>query len=358
MLTFKEGEILNSEADALVNTVNTEGVMGKGIALEFKESFPENFKLYKEACEKGEVRIGKMFVTKPQQITNPKYIINFPTKKHWRYPSKIEYIQKGLKDLKNVISKYHIESIAIPPLGCGSGKLNWHEVKPLITRTVEQIPDLEAIVFEPSDRAYEEIVKSKPVKKMGLTPARALVLNLLKQYLILGYDLTLLEAQKLAYFLQRFGENLKLRYDINQYGPYAKNLDYLLNSLEGHYIRGMKHKDIKPFDAITLIPEKFDEVDEYIENECTDIQRTHLKKVYELIEGFESPLGMELLGTVDYILRKYPDTTENGHSIMKRIHNWSSENRWNTRKKRLLKPSYVEHAYERLMTFRDSLYKD
>jgi len=356
MIEFKKGDILNENAEALVNTVNTEGVMGKGIALEFKESFPENFKLYKIACDNGTLTTGKMLITPTNRLDNPKYIINFPTKKHWRYPSKIEYIKEGLIDLESVIKKYEIKSIAVPPLGCGNGKLNWKDVKPLIENTLNKIKDIKAIVYEPSKEAYKEKSRIKPKAEVGLTAARAMVLSAFEKYLILGYELTLLEAQKLAYFIQRFGENLKLEYDKNQFGPYAFKLSHLLNHLDGFYLEGMKHKDAKPFDPINIMPNKLGEVHDFIDKNCKPEQKEILMKVSELIEGFESPLGMELLSTVDFIINE--TKSHDPVRILGEIKNWSPEAKWNERKTNLLKQDYVELAYERLMQYQKILYKD
>src|SRR5271166_6058753 len=132
MMRFLQGNLLDAPTEALVNTVNTVGVMGKGIALMFKEAFSENFKAYETACKRGEVRLGHMFVTEGKQLIGPKWIINFPTKKDWKHPSRIEWIEEGLLDLKRVILEKKIRSIALPPLGSGNGKLDWMDVRPRI----------------------------------------------------------------------------------------------------------------------------------------------------------------------------------------------------------------------------------
>jgi O-acetyl-ADP-ribose deacetylase (regulator of RNase III) len=129
MIKYTRGNLLESKAEALVNTVNTVGVMGKGVALMFKSAYPENFKAYEAACRRNEVKVGHMFVTERQAMLGPKWIINFPTKQHWRGKSKMEWIEAGLEDLKRVIAEKNIHSIAIPPLGSGNGGLNWLEVR-------------------------------------------------------------------------------------------------------------------------------------------------------------------------------------------------------------------------------------
>jgi len=136
MIKFRTGNILQSEAEALVNTVNTVGVMGKGIALAYKNEFPENYRIYREAYEKGDLRIGKMLLTQTGLLL-PRYIINFPTKKHWREKSNIQYIIEGMHDLVRVIQDENIQSIAIPPLGCGNGGLDWNAVKPIIVNMLK-----------------------------------------------------------------------------------------------------------------------------------------------------------------------------------------------------------------------------
>jgi O-acetyl-ADP-ribose deacetylase (regulator of RNase III) len=116
-MILTQGNLLEAGTEALVNTVNTVGVMGKGIALMFKEKYPENFDSYEAACTAGVVEVGRMFVTPGMELGGPRWIVNFPTKKHWRSPSKLEWIEAGLKDLKGVIKELKIRSIAIPPLG-------------------------------------------------------------------------------------------------------------------------------------------------------------------------------------------------------------------------------------------------
>ncbi|MGH9335854.1 MAG: macro domain-containing protein, partial [Vicinamibacteria bacterium] len=129
MIRFRTGNLLEAEAEALVNTVNTVGVMGKGVALMFKEACPENYREYRAACEKGEVRTGRMFVHPRSAVVGPKWIINFPTKGHWRGSSRIEWIREGLVDLRRVVKELGIRSLALPPLGAGQGGLDWTEVR-------------------------------------------------------------------------------------------------------------------------------------------------------------------------------------------------------------------------------------
>jgi O-acetyl-ADP-ribose deacetylase (regulator of RNase III) len=152
MMTFRQGNLLQAPVEALVNTVNTVGVMGKGIALMFKEAFPANFRAYEEACKRKEVRIGKMFVTENLALEGPHWLINFPSKKHWRQPSKLEWIVEGLQDLRRVIEEKKITSIALPPLGCGNGGLDWNEVRPEIEKALKPLESVDVMVFEPTEK--------------------------------------------------------------------------------------------------------------------------------------------------------------------------------------------------------------
>ena len=142
MIKFVVGNLFESDAEALVNTVNTVGVMGKGIALQFKKLFPNNFKIYKKACDDGTVRIGEMLITQDQNtITGPRTIVNFPTKEHWRNPSQYAFIEKGLDALVDEIREREISTIAIPPLGSGNGGLNWARVKAILVANIVMIHD-------------------------------------------------------------------------------------------------------------------------------------------------------------------------------------------------------------------------
>ncbi len=151
MIKYVKGNLLFAPVEALVNAVNTVGVMGKGIALQFKKSFPNNYIAYRDACGRGEVTVGKMFVTRETTLMNDKdrFIINFPTKKHWRNPSQLEYIEQGLVDLSKIIAEKEIKSIAIPPLGCGNGGLDWTIVKGIIEKALESFDDVDILVYEP-----------------------------------------------------------------------------------------------------------------------------------------------------------------------------------------------------------------
>jgi O-acetyl-ADP-ribose deacetylase (regulator of RNase III) len=160
MIQFLQGNLLEAPAEAIVNTVNTVGVMGKGLALMFKKAFPQNFLRYAEACKRKDVRVGQMFVTEHLALGGPRWIINFPTKEHWRHPSQLQWVIDGLQDLRRVIEIKGIRSIAVPPLGCGQGGLDWDEVRPEIERALGGLPNVDVLVFEPTV-AYAIPIKTR-----------------------------------------------------------------------------------------------------------------------------------------------------------------------------------------------------
>jgi len=307
MMRFTKGNVLDADVEALVNTVNTVGVMGKGIALMFKQAFPENFREYEAACKHGEVTIGSIFVTElPGKLTGgPRWILNFPTKKHWRHKTRIEWVEQGLDDLQRTIQEKGIRSLAVPPLGCGHGGLRWRDVRPLIQRALGDLEGVEVHVYAPPSR-YQNVAKRKGLEQ--LPPARALVAELVRRYWVLGIECSLLEIQKLTYFLDRvidalaLEDPLRLDFDANRYGPYADKLRHLLDALDGSYLHCQKRiSDATPLDSIWFDEGKKERIAAYLRSEGKDYLPA-LERTSELVDGFESPHGMELLATVDWLL--------------------------------------------------------
>ncbi len=337
MIRYTVGNILSDHADVLVNTVNTEGVMGKGIALAFKKAFPGNFKHYENEVKDGHAQVGRVILFRTG-LTHPKYIINFPTKKHWRHPSKMAYVEDGMKDLVEQLNTItDARSIALPPLGCGNGKLNWSEVKPLMLKYLEPISDTWSItIYEPGFKDQKMVER----KEVPLTAARAILLHLLAQYRILGYDINLLVAQKMTYLMQRFGEPMKLSYERGTYGPYAHNLNFLLQKLNGAYL-WYKEEDNKPTTTVKLESSKLAEVERFIAEQANDAQRARMDQVLALIEGLETPYGLELLSTVDFVMHQ--TGKRDPVAIQEEIHNWTD------RKKDLMKPQHIKLVHGRLM---------
>lgn len=303
MITFTQGNLLEARAEALVNTVNTVGVMGKGIALMFKERFGENFRRYAAACKAQEVQTGKMFVTEVVELDGPRWIVNFPTKQHWRAPSRMQWVVEGLQDLRHFLIEQQVKSVAIPPLGAGNGGLDWTKVKEQIVQALGDL-DVDVLVFEPTQQ-YQNVAKRAGVEK--LTPARALIAELVRRYWVLGMECSLLEIQKLAWFLEREIEKcglvpLELRFTAHKYGPYADRLRHLLAGLDGSYLHCDKRiSDADPLDVIWFDDSRKAFVQTYLKTEAKEYMQA-LETTAALIDGFESPFGMELLATVDWLL--------------------------------------------------------
>lgn len=352
MISFTQGNLLTANAEALVNTVNTVGIMGKGIALMFKEHFPENFKIYEAACKRGEVRVGRMLVTERQDMYGPpKWIINFPTKEHWRSPSQIEWIEEGLKDLLRVIRENKIKSVAIPPLGSGNGGLIWQDVRLKIEAALSALPDVEIVVYEPTDM-YQNVAKRTGVEK--LTPARALIAELVRRYWVLGIECTILEIQKLGYFLERsinefqLKNPLDLKFTANKFGPYSTRLNHLLNALDGSYLRCDKRlADASALDVIRFDEKKRDRVAAYLNTGEAKVYMPALEAAEELIDGFQSPLGMELLATVDWLLQQ-KGTQPNITAIKDALKTWPGGQESAERKLKLFDDRLLGLALHRL----------
>jgi O-acetyl-ADP-ribose deacetylase (regulator of RNase III) len=338
MIEFAHGNLLQADAEALVNTVNTAGVMGKGIALQFKQAFPANFAAYEKAAKCDEIIPGKMFVFETGNFANPRYIINFPTKRHWRGKARMDDIETGLQDLIRVLREKQIRSVAIPPLGCGFGGLDWNDVRPLMLSALESVPAVRALVYPPDGTPAAEKMKvgtSRP----HLTLGRAALIELIEKYALPGYQLTQLEIQKLAYFLQEAGEPLKLNYVKQQYGPYAENLHFVLQALNGHYLTGYGDRSGR---ASLHLLQGANEAAEIFLNEHPET-KTRLERVAQLIQGFETPYGMELLATVHWLGTHEDHAAKNDVNIALR-----GFETWNQRKREHFRPEHIKTAWERL----------
>ncbi len=320
MIELTHGDILNADAEALVNTVNCVGVMGRGIALQFRKAYPENFEVYEAACELKEVRPGRMLVFETGLLTGPKYIINFPTKRNWKGKSKIEDINAGLSALLEEVAKRGIRSIAVPPLGCGLGGLDWKTVRPQIMKAFEGLPDVRVVLFEPSGTpSPEEVVTQKRIPEM--TVGRAVLIKLMDRYLaaVMDPSITLLEIHKLMYFMQAAGENLRLPYRKAPYGPYATNLRHVMLLIEGHFISGFGDAEDDPKRPIELLRGVTDPASRIIAS-LPDTQ-ARLERVVKLIHGFETPYGMELLATVHWACTR--EDAETREKVIEQVYAWN-----------------------------------
>ncbi len=311
--------------------------MGKGIALQFKQAFPDNYRAYEAACKRGEVEIGKMFVFH-RSTGNPRLIINFPTKKHWRGRSKIADIESGLRALIEVVKREGVRSIAVPPLGCGNGGLEWSQVRPRIERAFADVPNVTVQLFYPEGAPKAEEMKIAS-KRPKMTPGRAVILAVLSRYALPGYRLTLLEIQKLAYFLQEAGQSLALDFKKQRYGPYAENLHFVLQRMEGHFVRGYgdRSRDV----SLELFPEAVREAEQFLSSETDTLDR--LVRVSELIRGYETPYGLELLSTVHWVaVHEVPEARTDPRSAISGVLSW------NDHKQKTFTPERVTSAWYRL----------
>lgn len=338
MIREGHGNLLEADAEALVNTVNCVGQMGKGIALQFKQAYPGNFHAYRKAVNAGLVRPGAMFVFETGRYLNPKLIVNFPTKRHWRGKSRLEDIGAGLSALVEEIRSRGIRSIAVPPLGCGNGGLDWNVVGPMIRHALAPLSGVEVILYPP---AGAPAAHGMPVHTAApnMTAARALFVKAIERYQQSAYRLTLLEIHKLAYFLQEAGEPLQLRYAAGPYGPYAGNLNKVLERIEGHFTRGFDGS-LKPDTELQLLPGAVEQANR--ELETVPDSRARLARVADLIAGFETPYGMELLSSVHWVAAHGEPPAPDEAAAVKLVH------AWNERKRTMFSPEHIQVAWRRL----------
>lgn len=350
MINSATGDILKADVDAVVNTVNTVGVMGKGLALQFKRRYAENFKAYKRACDASEVEIGRMFVTKTYELTGPRLIINFPTKKHWRGDSRIEYIREGLVDLVRVIDEENITSIAIPPLGSGNGNLEWDTVRPLVERALSPIEGLRVEIFDPV-KAHFAVQKAE---RVNMSNSVALLVSLILAYSAQRHaaepwedrrGVSHLEIQKLMYFASRFVPAMKLQFVRGPYGPYSDQVRAMLSHIEGTFVEGFGDGNDK---VLELVPVKVTDEGKAALREFTPVnyepaQFTEaVTGVLRLIEGFEGAYPLELLSSVEWARA---DLASNDKAeVAKYVQKWTE------RKGRLFTDSHIRTALEHLAT--------
>ena len=354
MIHYVTGNLLAANDEALVNTVNTVGVMGKGIALQFRDLFPNNLNAYLQACKEGTIAPGRLLVVKERTLSfGEKIIINFPTKKDWKHKSKYEYIEEGLKDLVRIIDEYHIKSIAIPPLGCGNGGLEWDKVQRLMESYLGGLHDVDVNIYQPNATVSEILKKEAGEKEIKLTPARGMLLYALFYYESLGENSSLFVANKLAYFLQRLGEPTfaKLQFKASYFGPYSPQVGYILHDVNGKYIKGLEQMKTGAFDSLELQYDTMKDISEYVRAELKSDQIDRLKMLIRLISGFQSALSLEILASVAYVRHENPQI-----DIEQTI---SKIKEWSPRKKELFKEKYISIAYNHLNDFsqgRDALF--
>jgi len=339
VIKLTQGDLLKQgDVDAIVNTVNCVGVMGKGIALQFKNKWPANFTAYAAACKAGQVRPGRMFVFDSGGLVKPNFIINFPTKDHWRGSSKIEFIRGGLVDLVAQVKRLGIRSIAVPPLGCGNGGLDWADVRPLIEAAFEALPDVEVRLFEPAGAPDPKTMEVR-TKRPRMTAGRAAIVKVLDTYRELNYGLSKIEVQKLAYFLQEAGGPLDLPFVKHHYGPYSDTLRHALNTMEGHFIRGLGDGVVEA--EIEPTEDALAEAEAFIAEKQHSELAGQVDRVGRLIDGYQSSYGMELLASVHWVATHEADVRSLDDAV-------AAVHAWNDRKRHLMKPEHIASAWKRL----------
>lgn len=342
MISYVTGNLFESDAQALVNTVNTVGVMGKGIALQFKEAYPENYRIYRKACKEKTFSVGQMLVTTINDMYQGqnRYIINFPTKTDWRKPSEYVYIEKGLEALKREIATRGIKSVAIPPLGSSNGGLNWPQVKEMIVAALSDV-DCDIRIYEPTAKIQERM----KAERTKLNVARAMLLDVACDLSAHGEFFSEFAAEKIAYFLQRFGaaDVFRLQYKPYIYGPYSGKVRYVLHHLNGSYISGMSDLNNRPFDDIWLLKGTYEAVNEFWQKEENSEYQQIAEHTKAFLSGYYSNFGLELLATVDYILQnQLKGKTVDEDTIIMAVMDYVKN--WNERKKRLFTEKYVRDA--------------
>jgi O-acetyl-ADP-ribose deacetylase (regulator of RNase III)/uncharacterized protein YwgA len=337
-VTFKSGDMFAEPVEAIVNTVNCVGVMGKGVALEFKNRWPENFKQYKKLCRDHWLRPGRVFVFENHNMfgpAEPRFLVNFPTKDHWRGKSELSYIRDGLDDLVVQLRAHQIKSIALPPLGCGNGGLDWADVKPIIQSKLADV-GVEVVVFAPDQRAQQRNEENKRAPKM--TFARAVLLKILGEFEdYFGGGFTRITLQKIVYFLQSLGLDYGISFSRNEFGPYSDELrDIFMKMEQQHFITGFSSEDR----ITTVEAEAYKQAKDFLASNRGEEAETIVRKLSLLTEGYESPMGMELLSSVHYL-----NETERLSSVDKIVGALSA---WSNRKGMDFDARTVGLAFDRL----------
>jgi len=334
-----EGSLLRADADALVNTVNTVGVMGKGIALQFKRAYPKMFKDYEAAAKAGEIRLGRVNVWATNQMTGPRFIVNFPTKGHWRARSRLADIEAGLVDLVKVVQELGIKSIAVPPLGCGNGGLEWADVEPRIREAFAATPDVDVILYPPAGAPSASTMVTNE-ERPRMTPGKAAFIALLAEYSRQSdTSTTLIESQKLMFFLQEAGEPLRLRYEKALYGPYADNLRHVLKMLEGHYVQGYGDgsSSVMTAEPLEVLPGAVEDARVVLDEHPETDER--ISRVLELASGYETPYGLELLASVYWMAKKDSEEVPTVDGLVEKVRSWTP------RKGRMFTDKHIRSAW-------------
>jgi O-acetyl-ADP-ribose deacetylase (regulator of RNase III) len=346
MITYHTGDLFDTDVDALVNTVNTVGVMGKGLALQFKRRFPDNFRQYADACQRGEVELGRMFVVSVIELSTPRYIINFPTKSHWRSRSHLDAIEAGLEDLKRVVNALGLTSIAVPALGAGNGGLKWADVKQVIENHLRPLSDVDVQVFPPA-QVHRPLLPGV----VGMTWAASCVVELIRAYGLRKIDMdpdqprisaSHLEIQKLLYFANLAVPALELDFSRGNYGPYSDAVRRLIQDMEGSFVEGFGDgtRAVQELAPIAPTPAGVAASSQFIKDTGKDTRHHLVEPTLRLVEGFEGPYELELLASTHWAATH--GGAHNPQEAARFIRSWTP------RKARLFTDYHIECAWKHL----------
>ena len=334
---IEHGDMLSAKVNALVNTVNTEGVSGKGIALQFKMRYPQNYRAYRSAAKRGEVKLGKVFPVWIGALDGPQWIINFPTKGHWRTKSRLADVETGLDDLVRAVEELGIRSVAVPPLGCGNGGLDWDIVRPIIEEKLSALKSVEVLIYSP-DGAPPPMEMRVDTVRPRMTVGRSTLLVALNQYVEESGGATKLVIQKLAYLLQEAGIRLGLNFVKAPYGPYSETMNHVLQGMEGHYTVG--YGDRTTPSPIQILPGAYVEAIEFLSDRPQLMAA--VDRVKATIEGFESPYALELLTTVHYVATHGDHPARTVEQAIRQVGAWSD------RKERMFPEEHIRIVWDQL----------
>jgi len=343
-IEIRHGNLLRAEAEVLVNTVNCVGVRGKGIALQFQRAFPEISKPYKDACAAGLMHPGELLPISVQPTLDrplPLTVVNFATKDHWRGKSKIQWIEAGLASLALLSAANHWKSIAIPPLGCGNGGLDWGQVLPLIELAFAGAVDTRVLVYPP-EGAPDAADMAVSGKVPNMTTNAALTVHMLARYSVVDLEFSQLELQKLTYFLQEAGEPLHLNFEAMKYGPAAPEIFPMLRRWEGHWTIGFGDGTGGLREPIMLRPEIVQAGADFLKKQPSPASEARVQQVLQLIEGMDTAAGLELLATVHWVARHTPGATVDWRIAAKAVHDW------NEHKRTAFPDAWIQKAWQRL----------
>ena len=302
MITIKIGNIFDSRQQVLVNTVNCVGVMGKGIAQIFKKNYPLMFEQYKEMCDHKQIVCGTLY---PYYENGEVKILNFPTKQHWRSPSKLEYVTSGLDWFIAHYKELEIQSIAFPPLGCGNGDLDWATVGPIMYQKLKVLP-IDVEIYAPFGTSTKEITEeylmssnniglSQGIKYDKFNNNWLLVLYLIKCLNESKYSVPVGRTifQKICYILERYGTDLDLKFEKGTYGPYSPDIKKMYTILSNN---NLIHEKASGKAVLITVTDQF----KIEKNTYSEKDKQNVNKTYRLFQRIKDVSQAEMITTILY----------------------------------------------------------